>query len=145
MTDDEATAEVERLDAEAKKIAEGSASDWSWAMDVVPSMAEANRRRREAGELGTKRHWAASWTSQFGGLTIISMTTILRSFLLGVLCAAFWSCMALFTATIDAAVLPIAVLGAERSASGVFFTFQIALAAAVMSSLILGATVRRAT
>ncbi len=99
MSEEEATAEVERLGRAAMDIADGSPRDWGWAFDQVikdrteeiaaaadppgaltvtadgrlvgrgvleaidrrltvgrATMVEVNRRRREAGELGTKRH-----------------------------------------------------------------------------------------
>jgi len=74
---------------------------------------------------------------------MVAMTTIFRAFLLGVLASAFWASQVLFASTIDAAVLPIEVLGAERTASAVFFTFELALAAMAISAVVLGATVRR--
>lgn len=73
------------------------------------------------------------------------MTTILRAFLLGAVSAAFWACQVLIFATIEASALPIEVLGAERTPSAVFFTMQLAMAALVIGSVALGATVRRAT
>lgn len=71
------------------------------------------------------------------------MTTAFRAFLLGALASAFWASQVLFASTIDAAVLPIEVFGVEHSASAVFFTFELALAALAISSVVLGATVRR--
>jgi len=85
-----------------------------------------------------------SWTDTDTEKSMVTMTTILRAFLLGAVSAAFWACQVLIFAIIESAVLPLEVLGSEHAPSAVFFTIQLAMAALVIGSVALGATVRRA-
>lgn len=85
-----------------------------------------------------------SWTDTDTEKSMVTMTTILRAFLLGAVSAAFWACQVLIFATMEAAALPIEVLGTEHAPSAVFFTIQLAMAALVIGSVALGASVRRA-
>lgn len=82
------------------------------------------------------------WTGVDPEESIVTMTTIIRAILLGAVSASFWACQALIFATMEAAVLPIHVLGADRAPSAVFFTLQLAMAALAIGSVALGATVR---
>lgn len=59
MTEDEAAAEVDRLDVEALHTAGGSGCDWSWALDIVLETRLSRRRQAATPVVVIERHSGA--------------------------------------------------------------------------------------